>query len=225
MEGGGFDPFVQRVHGRGRAAVERADDDLGRGEVVGDRAGFAQEFGVVDQLHCARAIVAQGGAKDRQDQLLGGAWAHRRAVGDGKRLRAIRRDRRRDVARDLRDVAHVVRAIDTARRTDADDREVRGVERIADFQPRLQAPVGARIGNQVVQPRLVHRRAAGVDRVDLALADIDADDAVALARDTACSCAPDIAETEDDYLQMPFRPAPRVLGRGLTARPRRCNKG
>jgi hypothetical protein len=118
-----------------------------------------------------------------------------------------------------------VRAIDDARRTDTDDREVRSVERVADFQPRLETALGARIGNQVVQPRLVHRRAAGVDRVDLALAHIDADDTVALARDTACSCAPDIAETEDDYLQMPSRPAPRVLGRGLNARPRRCNKG
>ena len=82
------------LSGGARLTVQRADHDLGRSEVVVDGAAFAQEFGVINQLHRIRPLLAQSSAEQRDDDLFGRTGAHGRAVGHRQPLTASGTDRR-----------------------------------------------------------------------------------------------------------------------------------
>ena len=143
MEGRRVDAFMEQIHRRRGPAAERADNDLRRREVVGDRARLAQELGVVDEFDDFVGTLAERGAENRQDELLGRPRAHRGAVDHSQRPGAVGLQRRGDVAGDLRDEAHVVGAVAPARGADADDGEVGVIECVADLQPRFQPSFGA----------------------------------------------------------------------------------
>lgn len=197
FEDGRVDALVELRHVGRRLAAQRADDDLGRVEEVLDRGGFAQEFGVVDQLDHVRGRIAQVALEDRPDDVLAGPGPHGRAVGEGQRGLAIGLQRGGDRAGDLRDIAHVVRAIDAARRADADDGDVGIVELVGELRGCGDPAIGMGGREQIVEPRFVDRRAARVKGGDLGLADVDSDDRVALTGNAARSGRADVTQSEN----------------------------
>jgi hypothetical protein len=93
-----------------------------------------------------------------------------------------------------------VRPIDAARRADADNGEIGIVKVVREPGGRLDPAIGMGGGDQVNEPGLGNRRAAFVEGSNLGLADIDADDRVALAGDAACSGRADLAQSENGNL-------------------------
>ncbi len=200
MESRRLDAEVERLHVRARLPVHGADHDLGRGEIILYRTGFAQEFGIVDQFHKVASALPQSSAEDRQDQLLARSGAHGGAVGDGQRAGAIGANGGGHIAGDLHHEAHVMRAIDPAGGADADNRHIAIIQRIAHFAAGAQSPGSLCFGHKFIEPRLAHRRAPGIDRGDFGFADIHADNRMALTRDAARSSTADIAQSENGNL-------------------------
>jgi hypothetical protein len=186
---------VHAVHGRGGPPVDGADDDLGRIEEVGDRRGFAQELGIVDQFDQVAEVLAEDRPEDRRDQAVDGARTDGRAKRDGEAALAIATDAGRDLAGDLGDVAEVVRAIESTRAC----RHRRGRDRhrraglSTTVEPRSNPSIAGG-GEKLVETRLEHRRNAGLEVADLGLADIDTDDLVTSTGQAPGSSTTDIAK-------------------------------
>jgi hypothetical protein len=134
---------------------------------------------------------------DWPDDVLAAAGPHGGAVGEGQRCRTIWLDRSGDGAGDLRNKAHIVRAIDAAGRADTDDGDVAIVQLVGQTGDGVDPAIGMGSGDQIVEARFIDRRAPRIQRGDFRIADIDPDDGVPLAGNASCGGGADVTQSEN----------------------------
>ncbi len=117
-----------------------------------------------------------------------------------------------------------MRAIDAARRADADDGDVGIVKLVGQSGDGLDPAIGMGGGEQLVETGLVNRRAAFIEGGNLGLADIDPDDRVALTGDAARRGRADVTQSENGNFHK-YSPNGRDpgCGAGLARPPKWCN--
>ena len=185
-------PLKRRVNAAQRrdgVRVVAADDDaIGTHEIVDGRA-LLEELRIGDdgEWHSdiARAqLVGNCGA-----DVVGGPHGHRRLVDDD----LGRRHSLADVAGCLQDVAHIRAAVLVGRGTDRDELQGTMRDRCVDVGGEAQPPRGDVALDHQLQARLVNRYAAGLERFDLSLVDVQAQDVVADLREAGSGDEPDVA--------------------------------
>ena len=178
------DARVQRFDRVTVRLVERADDDpVGLQEVPHRRSlcGELRIRHVSDRRETARV--------ERRAHLLARADRHR----------GLHHDRRAGVLRKLVDDGPDTREIGIARverrRVDADEEELRAVERLAHVERVAEAVAVLR--EQLFEPGLVDRHRAAAERVDLLRHDVADDDLVTQIREAGTGDEADVAASED----------------------------
>ncbi|CAM2156829.1 hypothetical protein PT2222_30158 [Paraburkholderia tropica] len=170
---------VQALHEFARAFaghvfVAAQHDAVGAREVFHGRA-FLQELGVRDHReHVVFAALAQLG-RDRVAHQRGRADRHRRLVDD--HLEA--RHRTADVARRLKHILQIRRAVFVGRRADGDELHVAVRDSRFDIGRKRQTARATIALDDFLKARLVNRHDALIEQVDLALVHVETEHVVA----------------------------------------------
>ena len=197
-----LDAVVDAQEPLGDAGLALADDDLGRGEIVLDGRGLAQELGIEGDLVAPAGRLAGGTLQRRQHQPVHGPGRHRAAEHQQQRLRRpALAERLAELARALQQMRQVELAVAARRRADADDHHVQPVEIAVDGDRTLDPPLADAGAQQLLDHGLDHGRAPGTDGGHLVEVDVDAQHVVPSLGEAGGGGGADIAETENGDVQ------------------------
>src|SRR5262249_49613826 len=130
------------------------------------------------------------------DRLLGGAREHRAADDDGVPALAVRKSGP-DVLAHALDGVEVDRPLRAGGRSDADEREVRCLDRLGRIRGAAPSTCRGRLGDRLWQARLEDRCLTVVDGRDFARVDVYSDDLMAAPREAARRNGAHVAQPED----------------------------
>ena len=194
------DRRVQLSHDLRGALVAAADHDAVRAHEIVDRRAFLEELRVGNhaerQLHAA---VLQF-FFDHGTNPFCGAHRHRRLVHH----HAVAAHVPADAAGGAEHVAQIRRAILVGRRAHGD--HLHGAVRDAFLYigGEAQSTCSGVVSDQLLQSRLVDRNAAGVERRDFLLVEVETDHFVAKIGKTGARYQPHVSAADDGDLHFPF---------------------
>src|SRR5205823_7684607 len=149
---------------------------------------FAEELGV---RHDGSAMAGAGLGEDALDRPPGADW-HGRLGDDELRPVHVAGDR----ARDVLDVAEVGGAVGLRRRADGDEDGPAGANGLGEVGGEAKPPLGHVAADDGVEAGLVDGDRALIQRRDLALVDVTADDVVSEVGQTSAGHQADVARSD-----------------------------
>ena len=156
---------------------------------------FAEKLRVDGDAEAVPELLAGGSLQRRDDHIVGRSWQDGTAH-DHHVMAVFLADCLADLLADALELRQVETAVATARRADANQREVSGRHGLDRIDRRAQRAGGGGAADDFVESLLDDRAAARVDAGRLVGIGIHANDRVALRRQCCCRHAPHVPESK-----------------------------